>query len=97
MANARSQGAAGGVLCFEEEYPWRRVMPDRDKAAQRYLKLLALLRQWAPPSGYGKLTVEVHFQDGLPCRVIRVMGQESVLLRPAEGGIQPDAPGSPSP
>ena len=64
-------------------------MPERDEAAQRYLKVVALLREWAPPSGYGKLTIEVHFQDGLPYWAVRVMGEEFVLLRPAEP--QPDA------
>ena len=59
-------------------------MPAIDEARQRYLELVNLLHKWAPPSGYGKLTIEVHFQDGLPYRVVRVMGEESVLLRPAE-------------
>ena len=59
-------------------------MPERDEEPQQYLKLVTLLRQWAPPSGYGKLVIEVHFQEGLPCRVVRVLGEESVLLRPAE-------------
>lgn len=38
------------------------------------------LRRWRPTSGWGKLSVVITYEQGIPKFAKRVMGEETVLL-----------------
>lgn len=42
--------------------------------------LLELIRRWAPPSGFGTLTLELYWERGQLRRLKRIVGEESVML-----------------
>jgi len=42
--------------------------------------IASLVSRWRPPSGFGSVTIELHWRDGRLYRVERLNGRESILI-----------------